>query len=227
MPSKLKLTSRIAPDANKVNTLKAICLNSTGSKLSNQIDKNAIISCQKRGIKEKVTTLKKGELTTIPTIIPTSYPTISQLVRGCSMKPSPNHQYRVKNLKLDHVITKILKSSKSFLADEDIVNLSEVNSLYHEMIGDIAKLKTLDFCALREPRFGYVEQTEIQSSRVDMATACAIKYSLHSGMIIRFIKGEYVGESRNVPQILKDISSHVNETDATHIERILTQGCPS
>jgi len=233
MPSKLKLTSRIAPDVNKVNTLKEACsLNSTGSKLSDQIDKNAIISeynvsCQKRGIKEKVTTLKKGEPTTIPTIIPTSYPTISKLVCGSLMKPSPNHQYRVKNLKLDHVIIDLLKSSKSFLADEDIVNLSEVNSLYREMIGDVAELKTLDFCALREPRFGYAEQTEIQSSRVNMATACAINYSLHPGMIIRYIKGKYVGESRNVPQILKDISSHVNETDTIHIERILTQGCPS
>ena len=158
-------------------------------------DKNAIISeynvsCQKCGIKKKVTTLKKGEPTTIPTIMPTRYPTISQLVRGCSMKPSPNHQYRVKNLKLDHVIIQLLKSSKSFLADEDIVNLSEVISLYQEMIGDVAELKTLDFCALREPRFGYAEQTEIQSSRVNMATACAINYSLHHGMIIRYIKGE-------------------------------------
>jgi len=141
------------------------------------------------------------------------------------MKPSPNHQNRVKNLKLDHVIIELFKFSKTFLADEDIVNLSKVNYLYREMIGDIDELKTLDFCALREPRFGYAEQTEIQSSRVNMATACAINYSLHPGMIIRYIKGEYVGESRNVPQILKDISSHVNETDAT--ERILTQGCPS
>jgi hypothetical protein len=44
MPSKLKLTSRIAPDANQVNTLKATYLNSTGLKLSDQIDKNAVIS---------------------------------------------------------------------------------------------------------------------------------------------------------------------------------------
>ena len=159
--------------------------------------------------------------------MPTIYPTISQLVRGCSMKPSPNHQYQVKNLKLDHVIIELLKSSKSFLANEDILNLSKVNSLYRKMIADVAELKTLDFCALREPRFGYTEQTEIQSSRVIMATACAVNYSLHPGMIIRYIKGEYVGESRNVPKILKDISSHVNETDAAHIERILTQGCPS
>ena len=163
MPSKLKLTSRIAPDTNQVSTLKAACLNSAGPKLSDQIDKNVIISmynvsCQKRGIKENVTTLKKGE----PTTTPTTYPTISQLIRGCSMKPSPNHQYWVKDLTLDHVIIELLKSSKSFLADEDIVNLSEVNSLYQKMIGDIAEFKTLDFCALHEPRLGYAEQTEIQ-----------------------------------------------------------------
>ncbi len=74
------------------------------------------VSCQKRGIKERVTTIKKGE----PTTKPTSYPTISQLVRGCSMEPSPNHQYWVKKLKLDHVTVELRKTSKSFLADENI-----------------------------------------------------------------------------------------------------------
>ena len=133
---------KIAPTAQQVNTLKVTCFDSTGPKLSDPIDKNAIISeynvsYQKCGIKERVRSVKKGELTTKPT----SYPTISQLVRGCLMKPSPNHQYRVKDLKLDHVIVELLKTSKSFLADEDITNLSEVNSLHQEMIGDVTKLK--------------------------------------------------------------------------------------
>jgi hypothetical protein len=149
MPSKLKLTLKIAPTMQQVNTLKMTCFDSTGPTLSDPIDKNTIISeynisCQKCGIKERVTTIKKGE----PTTKPTSHPTILQLVRGCSMKPSPNHQYRVKDLKLDHVIVGLLKTSKSFLADEDITNLSKVNSLYQEMIGYITKLKELDFCTL-------------------------------------------------------------------------------
>ena len=80
------------------------------------------------------------------------------------MKPSPNHQHWVKDFKLDHIIVKLLKSSKSFLADEDITNLSEVNSLYREMIGDVAELNKLDFCTLQEPRLVYAEPTEIQSS---------------------------------------------------------------
>ena len=41
MPSKLKLTSKIAPNALQVNTLKVACFDSTGPKLSDPIDKNA------------------------------------------------------------------------------------------------------------------------------------------------------------------------------------------
>jgi hypothetical protein len=165
MPSNLKLTSKKAPNAQQVNTLKVACFDLTSPKLSDPIDMIAIISkysvsCQKRGIKERVTTIENGE----PTTKPTSYPTILQLVCGCSMKPSPNHQHWVKDFKLDHIIVKLLKSSKSFLADEDITNLSEVNSLYREMIGDVAELNKLDFCTLQEPRLVYAEPTEIQSS---------------------------------------------------------------
>jgi hypothetical protein len=92
---------------------------------------------------------------------------------------------------------------------------------------DVVELRTLVLYQLQEPRIGYAEQTAIQSSRADMATACAIHYSLHPGMVIRYLKGKYVRKNRNVPQILRDVSSHVNESDATHIEQILTQGYPS
>ncbi len=228
MPSKQKLTSKLAPVAHQVNSLKEACLKLSGSKLSHPINKNAIIfnynvSCQERGMKHNIATVRKGE----PTTKPINYPTISQLVRECSMKPSLDHQYRVENLSLDNVIMEVLKSTESFMTDEDVANLAEVNSLYREMVRDFVKLRTLDFSELREPRIGYAEQTEIQFSRVDMATVCAIHYSLHPGMVIRYLRGKYVGKNRNVPQILRDVLSHVNDTDAAHIERILTQGCPS
>jgi hypothetical protein len=114
-----------------------------------------------------------------------------------------------------------------FLTDEEVANLSKVDSLYQEMVHDVVRLRTLDFSRLQEPRIGYAEQTAIRSSQVDMATACAIHYSLQSRMVVRYIKGEYIGENRNVPQILHDVSSHINDSDAAHIECILTQGCPS
>jgi hypothetical protein len=62
---------------------------------------------------------------------------------------------------------------------------------------------------------------------MDMATACAIHYSLHPGIVIRYLKGKYISGNRNVTQILQDVLSHVNETDASHIKGILTQGFPS
>ncbi len=76
MPSKMKLTLKLAPDAHQVNSLKAAFLNSSRSKLSNPINKNAIISkynvsCQQHGIKDKVTTVKKvGQVSNPSTILP-------------------------------------------------------------------------------------------------------------------------------------------------------------
>jgi len=142
--------------------LKEVCLNSSGPKLSDPINKNTIIaeydmSCQKQGIKNIVSTARKGEPTTIPII----YPSITQFVRGCSMKPSLNHQYQVSDLCLDNVIIELIKSSESFLTNEDIMSLSEVNSLYQEMTHDVTNLRMVDFTRLKEPRIGYAEQTEI------------------------------------------------------------------
>ena len=111
--------------------------------------------------------------------------------------------------------------------DKEITRLSKVNSLYREMIHDVVRLRNLDFSQLREPRIGYAEQTAIQQSRMDMATACAIHYSLHPGMTIRYAKGEYVGENRDVTQIFCNVSPHIDEINAVHIKCILTQGCPA
>jgi hypothetical protein len=95
------------------------------------------------------------------------------------------------------------------------------------MVTDVCRLRTIDFSELRNPRIGYSDQQEIQISRVDLATAGMIYYSLHPGMLIRFAKGEYVGESRNVPQVLNDVSPYIDAVDAEHIKRILSMGCPS
>jgi hypothetical protein len=48
-------------------------------------------------------------------------------------------------------------------------------------------------------------------------------------MLIRFVKEEYVGENRNVPQVLNDVSPYINAVDAEHIKRILilSMGCLS
>ena len=95
------------------------------------------------------------------------------------------------------------------------------------MITDVIDLRTMDFSSMKLPRLRYAEQTAIDPIRVKMATACAIYYSLHPGMVIRYLKGEYVGKNRDVNQILRDVSTLIDETDTAHIKQILTQGCPS
>jgi hypothetical protein len=116
------------------------------------------------------------------------------------MKPSLNHQYPVADLILDNVIVVLLKSFEWYLTNEDVTHPSKINLLYQEMVHHVVKLRTLDFSKLWEPRIGYLEQTAIQSSCVDMATGCAIQYSLHPGMVIRYStsRANTIGKNRNV-----------------------------
>jgi hypothetical protein len=46
-------------------------------------------------------------------------------------------------------------------------------------------------------------------------------------MVIRYIRGEYVGESRNADAILKVVSPYIKDEDCKHIKCIINQGFPS
>ena len=204
---------------SEISKLQAAVLSSEATSISVGIDKNAIIdeytqTClSKEGISCQVTSSNKGE----PTNKPITYPTIAQLVRDCQMKPSLNHQYRVDDLVLQNVIVILLRESNGFLSPIDIKNLSVVNRLYNEVTRDVHLFRNLDFSPLLEPRIGYADQQAILQARVNMATAAMIHYGLHPGMLIRYLKGEYVGESRRVPQILQAVSPHISKDDANHM----------
>jgi hypothetical protein len=73
---------------------------------------------------------------------------------------------------------------------------------------------------------GYANQTAISLERVDLATVCTIHYGLHVGMVIRYIKGAYVSESRDADAILKVVSPYIKDEDCNHIKCIINQGCP-
>jgi hypothetical protein len=72
-----------------------------------------------------------------------------------------------------------------------------------------------------------MDQTLISDERVDLATACAVHYGLHTGMVIQYLKVEYVRESRNTDSIIESASPHTSEKDCDHIMCIINQGCPS
>ena len=143
------------------------------------------------------------------------------------MKPVSNHYYRVQDLTFENIIVVVLKSVDGYLSDTSIKKLCCLIRLFNKMTTDVCRLRNLDFSKLKEPRICYAEQTEIQPWRIDMATAAMIHYSLHPGMMIRYVKGEYIGESRNVPQIINDVSPYIEREDVEHIERILTKGVSS
>ncbi len=46
-------------------------------------------------------------------------------------------------------------------------------------------------------------------------------------MLVRFLKGEYAGESRDHVRVLNKVSLHISIEDANHIKRILTLGRPA
>jgi hypothetical protein len=215
------------PNARECVILRAACQNTPAPKLSHKIDKNDIIAnygknCQKTGYLGQVTTTKKGE----PTELPTTYPSIYELVRDCLMKPSNKHQYRVIDPMLDNILVCVLSPQDMYLSPDNVEALSSIDLLYRKMVHDVMRLKGIDFSKLRELRIGYAMQQEIQQSRVDLATAAMIHYFLHPGMLIRYVKGKYVGENRDVSQVLNDVLPFIDEGDANHIKQILTQGCP-
>ena len=196
-------------------------------KVSAGIDKNATLanyqdSCIEKGIIGLVTTATKGETSLLP-----SYPSHFRLIADCKMKPSSNLYYRVRDLRLDNVIIFLVKSYELYFTESELVNLKCTNKMYHEMIDDVLRLRSVDFSVLKLPRLNYVDQVVISQERVDLATACAIHYGLHTGMVIRYLKGEYVGESRDAERILAAVSPHISEADCNHIRRIINQGCPS
>jgi hypothetical protein len=50
---------------------------------------------------------------------------------------------------------------------------------------------------------------------------------LHPGMLIGYLKGDYIRESKDVSVILKTVSPHISKDDLNHIRQIMTEGCPS
>ena len=141
------------------------------------------------------------------------------------MRPSLDLQYRVKDLSIENVLVFIIRDHEAYLSSQDITSLKQVNTLFKEMISDVIELRSIDFSPLKIPRLNYADQQSICPNRVTLATAGLIHYGLHPGMLVRYLKGEYVGETRSYVRVLNEVSDRINSEDADHIKRILTLGC--
>jgi hypothetical protein len=175
-------------------------------------------------ILSEVSTVTKGENSPSP---PPLYPLHYCLISECKMKPSRNLQYHVKDLRFDNIVIFLIKNQASYLSDDDVDNIQKINKMHRAMVDDILLLREIDFSKVKLPRYDYADQTKISQERVDLMTVCAIHYGLNTSMVIRYLKGKYVGESRDADKILERVLPYIDEVDCKHIKRIINQGCPS
>jgi hypothetical protein len=221
---KVKLTTSLKLSVQELDSNQALAFPPNLPKVASGINKDSIISsytisCKTFGVSKQVSTTKKGEAL--------QYPPHHQLILNCTMRPSLDLQYRVQDLSIENVLVFIIKHHEAYLSSQDLTSLKQVNTLFEEMILDVIELRSIDFSPLKIPRLNYAEQQSICPHRVSLATADLIHYGLHPGMLVRYLKGEYVRESRYHVRVLDKVSSRISTEDANHIKRILTLGCPA
>ncbi len=78
--------------------------------------------------------------------------------------------------------------------------------MHCDMVNDVLRLWGIDFSKVKLPRYDYADQIEISQERIDLMTACATHYGLNTGMVVRYLKGEYIEESRDAHCILEKVS---------------------
>jgi hypothetical protein len=122
-------------------------------KVSIGIKKNKILSdcklsCKFKGVTSQVfESTNKGENQPLQ-----SYPSNFILIKGCTMKPSLDHQYQVDDLHLDNVVIFIVKNYELYLSSKDLDNLKQVNVSYSSMISDIKRFTMPQFFTSQETK---------------------------------------------------------------------------
>ena len=104
--------------------------------------------------------------------------------------------------------------------------LSSLSPEFEAIIFYVPTLLKINFSALRDPDPNYATRKEISKRLVWLMAACAVHYDLDFGLVLRYLAGEYTGEWRDVNQIVRNVSPYVSASDAEHIKRILSSGCP-
>jgi hypothetical protein len=81
-------------------------------------------------------------------------------------------------------------------------HLCLVCKVFASLVPKIARWLTVDFSPLREPRYNYEQQEQIDLHRVDMASAAMVHFGLDPGKFVRWMGGEYTGYHRDVEKTL-------------------------
>lgn len=167
-----------------------------------------------------IVTKKHGE----PCFLSPSHTSLSDRTR---MRPSLDKHYRVGELTIYNVITTVLCEYGSSFSRQDILHAMLINKDFLEMIPKVLRWLTIDFTPLREHRYSYDSQLTIDPHRVEMANAAMVHFGLDPGKFVRWIGGEYTGQSRDVAFALAQVAPHIHPNDLAHMRRILLDGCPA
>ena len=98
-----------------------------------------------------------------------NFPTQRQLIQSSALKPSLDGQYRVKDLSLHHVVIMLIKDG--WFPSDDHKSLASLGIDFRLMVPEVLQLMKVDFSRLRDPRFNYDKQTELDQNRINMAGA--------------------------------------------------------
>jgi len=104
--------------------------------------------------------------------------------------------------------------------------LRMVDKTFFEALPKFERWQSLDFSTLREPRWNYEDQTEVDPHRIEMASAAMFHFGLHPGKFVRWMGGEYIGASRDVLRVIEAVKDLISDDDLFHLRQILLQGCP-
>jgi hypothetical protein len=170
------------------------------------------------GYPDSIVARKKGKL--IATSLSLSHSTRR-------MRPSKDKFYRVDILELHSVIATIIKEFRVEFTARDIRNLCLVCKDFASLVPKITMWLTVDFSLLREPRYYYEQQEQIDPHRVKMASAAMVHFGLDPGKFVRWMGGKYTGYHRDIQRTLLAVRPYITAEDYNHIERILLDGCPA
>ena len=174
------------------------------------------------GASTSIVTRKKGET---PSITHSSISSCTPPTK--KMKPCSKKYYRVDDLSFHNVVAIVLRESRSHFSQADRFNLALLDKNFHEFVPLVLRWLDVDFSSLQQLRLDYQSQQSICQHRVEMMNAAMVAFGLDPGKLVRYLGGEYTGESRDTERILKTIGPYISETDANHIRRILQSGCPA
>ena len=108
------------------------------------------------------------------------------------------------------------------MSSKEIWAITQLDKILSIAVPEIKRLLLIDWRPLLNPRCNYESQNSIDTNRVDMATALAVRSGLDPGKIVRSMAGEYTASWRDVDFILENVQSVVSPEDYGHIKRILT-----